>query len=349
MKGTRIQPDELRRTQAAAPAACRITSLISAGHRTHRKVGHKNSVSRYHLDLYARCWRLSQDLKSRSYKPVPGELHEVWEPKYRMTVSAKYCDRVPQSAFITNVFYPEVVSRLSEANCACIKGRGSDYARNCFKTILRNADPGDWCVKADMRNYFGTIDHQILIDSVGQLLTDDWSRWFYETTIANARNPVGIDLGSEVYQLSAAAYMDRIDRRLDDGHYLRYQDDLVYVGPKDRCKEVLEIIREEAALLRLELHPRKTYIQPIRQPVSFLGFTFLRHPTGRVTLKRRRDKLARERRKLKRMKDAGIPLDRIAEHYQAARAAISKGARSDLYAMDQFYKSLFGGVENVEH
>lgn len=69
--------------------------------------------------------------------------------------------------------------------------------------------------------------------------------------------------------------------------------------------------------------------------------TLLRHPTGRITLKRLRDKLRNEKRKLKRMKKKGIPIERIEEHYRCFRANMKKGSRSDLRKLDHYYKELF--------
>ena len=319
-------------------SVCGITPLLSAETRTHRRVGYKNSVSRFHMMTMSKCNAISNALLDGTYKPQKGERHEVFEPKYRITVSTKYADRVPQSSFVTNYFYPKVTPNLIQSNCACMKGRGVDYARSIFKEILRNANENDCCLKTDWHGFFASICHEDLKNELSPFFFDEWARWYFSLTVDNSSCPVGIDLGSEVFQLSATSFPHRMDRLIDDGSYVRYQDDSVYVGTLERCKEVLQIIRSESDRLHLQLSERKTFIQPISRPIHFLGFSYLRKPTGRVTVKRLPDKIRHERRKLRRMEKLGVPDDRMNAHWTAVRACLIKGSRSDLHKMDKFYE-----------
>lgn len=331
--------------EATAFAVCGLNPMLRGEKRAHRGVGYKNSVSRFHLLAMSRCYRESVKLINMTYKPERGETHEIFEPKYRITVSSKYCDRVPQAAFVVEYFYPHVIPNLIHNNFACIKGRGVDDARKTFKRILSEADPDDYCVKADMRKYFASIDHEKLYEELFPFMPDEWARWFFRTTVENTGRSVGLDLGSEVYQLAATSFLNRLDHRLNDGKYIRYQDDLIYTGTKERCLEVLTIIHEETARLGIEVSEKKTYIQPIMRPVSFLGFTFWKHENGRVTTKRIFEKIRRERRKLRRMKQKGVPLERVEEHYRSVRSAMRFGSRSDLMQLDRFFNDLFGGTK----
>lgn len=332
-------------TEARAKV-CGINEMIEAAERTHRRVGHKDSVSRFHLLKMSNCNKICNALLEDTYRPVKGEKLEVFTPKYRIVTSAKYCDRVPQSSFITNYFYPVVIPHLSPTNCACIKGKGVDFARDKFKQILRETDVGDYCAKADMKSYFASIQHERLYNEIYEYITDDWAQHFFEMTIENASNPVGLDLGSEVYQLSATSFLNRLDHILDNGRYLRYQDDLVLVGNKSECLAALQTIRTEAERLGLTVSEKKTYIQPITRPIKFLGYSWLKHPDGHVTVKRLKERLREERRRLKRMKNKGVPLERVKEHYQCVRAGLKKGTRSDLHKMDKYFNDLFGGEDN---
>ena len=346
MKGTRILPEG--ETEAAAPmAVCGLNALLQGEARAHRNVGYKNSVSRFHMLTMSKCNELRHELISRTYRPQKGEIHEVFEPKHRITVSAKYRDRVPQASFITNYFYPNVVPNLIDANYACLKGRGVDKARKHFKDILREADMDDWCLKTDMANYFASIDHDILMREIGRFMPDPWARWFFEMTLQNTAQPVGVDLGSEVYQLSGTSFPNSLDHLADDGHYIRYQDDIIYIGSKDRCRETLETIRKEAARLKLTLSEKKTFIQPVKRPVKFLGYSFLKKPTGRVTMKRLPEKVRKERRKLRRMKNKGVPIERANEHYRSVRESLKRGSRSCLTKTDKYYRELFKEDKNV--
>ena len=328
----------------ARESVCGLNALLKAEERAHRGVGYKNSVSRFHMLALSRCAELSNELSNGEYRPAKGERHEVWEPKYRVVSSSKYLDRVPQASFSVNYFYKKIVPHLIENNYACIKGRGVDLAREKLKEILRSASEDDWCLKADMKNYLASIRHEALYGELGEYIADPWAMEYFRQTVENATAPDGLDLGSEIYQLSATSFLNRLDHMLDDGKYIRFQDDLLYVGAKPDCVRALRIIREEAARLGLVLAEKKTYMQPVRNPIRFLGFTFWRHETGRVTLKRLPEKLRHERRKLRRMRNKGIPADRVRTHYMSVRAGLRKGSRSDLYKMDRYAKALFGEI-----
>lgn len=322
---------------------CALNAMIEASERTHRRVGHKDSVSRFHLLKMSNCNKICNELLNDTYVPVVGEKLEIFSPKYRIVTSSKYKDRVPQSSFVTNYFYPTVIPNTIPGNCACIKGRGVDRARQLFKEMLRRADITDFCVKADMSGYFASIVHENLYAEMYEYIKDAWARHFYELTVENTGSPVGLDLGSEVYQLSATCFPNKLDHKLQNNEYVRYQDDLIIVGAKEECINGLHIIREEAERLGLKISEKKTYIQPVTRPIKFLGYSYLKHPDGRVTVKRLRDKIRDEKRRLKRMKKKGIPLERVKQHYQSVRAGLKKGSRSDLHKMDRYYESLFGG------
>lgn len=338
------RPAERRIEATAQAAVCGLNPLLLGECRAHRRVGYKNSVSSFHLLTMSKCYKLKRGLMHGTYRPQRGETHEVYEPKYRVTVSSKYPDRVVQAAFVVNYFYQHVIPRLIKNNFACIKGRGVDAAREALKDILRHASMDDWALKADMQNYFASIVHAALYGEICPMLPDAWARAYYAQTVENTGAPVGLDLGSEVYQLSATSLLNRLDHALDSGKYVRYQDDLLFVGSKAECQRALEIIKTEAARLRLTVHPHKTYVQPIARPVAFLGFTYLRHESGRVTAKRLPDKIRHERRKLRHMLRKGVPMARVRAHWQSARECLKKGARGDLCKMDHFTDELFGGM-----
>ena len=123
--------------------------------------------------------------------------------------------------------------------------------------------------------------------------------------------------------------------------YDRYMDDFRFIGSLENCKEALAVIRKWAGDMNLKISEKKTFIQKLDKPVAFLGFTYLLHENGRVTVKRIRSKTNREKRRLRRMKEKGVPLERVADHYQCVRAVYKKGTRSSMMRMDKYYNSLF--------
>lgn len=184
---------------------------------------------------------------------------------------------------------------------------------------------------------------------MSEYINDIWAMEYYQDVINSNEQEVGITLGSEINQLSAVAFLNKLDHMLDDGNYERYMDDFVYVGTKEECEEVLKIIEKVTSSLGLTLSKKKTYIQPLKQPVKFLGFTYLLHDTGKVTMKRCKDKLNNEKRKLRLMKKKDIPFDKIMEHYTCVRAVMKKGSRSGVVKLDRYFHNLFAEeIENMK-
>lgn len=132
--------------------------------------------------------------------------------------------------------------------------------------------------------------------------------------------------------------MNRLDHLLDKDKYIRYMDDIIYIGSKSDCINALNLIKLESDRLNLKLSKNKTYIQSISKPIKFLGFMFLLKPTKRVTLKRIKLKLNNEKRRLRKMKRKGIPTARLIEHYQSVRACMKKGSRSGVVKLDRYFK-----------
>ena len=326
---------------------CNLSALMSAEERCHRGVGYKNSVSRYHMLALSKNYDTLQELINGKYKTQKGDSFEIFEPKHRTVTSTKYKDRIPQTSFVLNYIYPKVISKLIDNNFSCIKDRGVDAAREEFKRILRLHTPNDYVLKADLKGYFESIDHEKLFEVMSEYINDIWAMEYYQDVINSNEQEIGITLGSEINQLSAVAFLNKLDHMLDDGDYERYMDDFVYVGTKNECEEVLKIIEKITSSLGLTLSKKKTYIQPLKQPVKFLGFTFLLHDTGKVTMKRCKDKLNNEKRKLRRMKKKNIPFDKIMEHYTCVRAVMKKGSRSGVVKLDRYFNNLF--AEEIGH
>ena len=336
-----VYPGESQTETAVQETVCNFSNLLLAEHRCHRSVGYKNSVSRFHMYVLSKTYELHRSLMNGSYHTQKGEKFEIFDPKYRIVTSTKYIDRIPQASFVVNFMYVDVIPNLISNNFACIKGKGVDNARETFKNILRNARMNDYCLCADLKGYFDSISHEDLLKEMNRYISDTWAFGYYADVVNSNGQLTGIGLGSEINQLSAVSFLNELDHLLDNGSYERYMDDFRYIGTKSECEQVLKLIEEECTRLHLTLSKNKTYIQPIKNPIKFLGFTFLKHPTGKITLKRIKSKLNNEKRKLRRMKNSKVAFRQVLEHYKCVRAAMNKGSRSGVVKLDRYFNKLF--------
>jgi len=92
-----------------------------------------------------------------------------------------------------------------------------------------------------------------------------------------ARPDTGLPIGNLTSQLFGNVYLDDFDHfikhKLNCSYYGRYVDDVVIVHPdKEYLKSIIPIIKKYLHdELFLELHPKKIYLQPDQNGVSFLG------------------------------------------------------------------------------
>ncbi len=325
---------------------CSFSKLLEAEHRCHRRVGFKNSVSRFDLNLLTKIFELREELINESYKLRKGDTFEIYEPKHRIITTTRFRDRIPQASFVVNYMYPRIVSHHTAANCACVKNKGVDYARNMFKEYIRNSDYNtEYCVVSDFKSYFASINHKILFDELSKFFDERWSFQYFKQVINSNNQELGIDLGNEVNQITASSFFNTLDHIFENERYIRYMDDIRFIGSKAECKLALEIIEEEASRLGISLSKNKTYIQKISKPIKFLGFSYLLHPTQRITTKRLKTKLTREKRKLRRMKKLNVPMERIQVHYDTVRSVMKKGTRSSMIKLDTYFNNLFFKTE----
>lgn len=336
-----VYPGESQTETTVQTTVCNYSNLLLAEQRCHRSVGYKNSVSRFHMHVLSKTYELHRSLMNRTYHTQKGKQFKIYDPKYRIVTSTKYIDRIPQASFVVNFMYKDIIPGLIANNYACIKGKGVDNARKALKDILRETRMDDYCLCADLKGYFDSISHKALLDEMSQYLRDTWTAGYYTDVINSNDQQTGIDLGSEINQLSAVAFLNRLDHQLNNGSYVRYMDDIRFTGTKDECRQALKLIENECIRLRLRLSKNKTYIQPVKSPIRFLGFTFLKHHTGKITLKRIRSKLNNEKRKLRRMKESKVAFKQVLEHYRCVRTAMKKGNRSGVVKLDRYFNRLF--------
>ena len=111
----------------------------------------------------------------------------------------------------------------------------------------------------------------------------------------------------------------------------------------------------------MEINTSKTEIQPITEPILFLGFKYRLTESGKVVILADPRKIKHERKKLKRMaahvlegkpirkKKREIYLSKhdMDAHFKAYKATIRFGnSRKLIYNLNRFYESLWKGQNN---
>ena len=274
----------------------------------------KKDVILFELELSKNLWDLYDALSSQTYSPCAYQKFYVFEPKKREIQALPYKDRVVQHVLADHYLYPLLTSKLIYDNGACQKGKGTDFSLNrltsFFTDFYKKSHLNGYILKADIRKYFPSIQHDVLKQKLNRIVEDkDILQLLFRIIDSYENTPGrGLPMGNQTSQLFALYYMDSLDRlckeKLRLKFYVRYMDDIVILHPDKifliTCLEMMrQYVQDE---LKLEFN-EKTHIFPLKNGVDFLGFHFYMTDTGKVIRKLRdtsKKKFKHRLRKLKR-------------------------------------------------
>jgi RNA-directed DNA polymerase len=228
--------------------------------------------------------RLQQELKEDTYQPQPVRQHPI--PKrdkpgeYRLLGIPTIYDRVCQQALL-NRLEPIFEPVFDDASFGYRRGRSTkDALRKIWKEIVGGSE---WIVDADLRNFFGSVDHEKLLTLVAQRVADGRVLRLIEAMLKAGSygkgqlfpSERGTPQGGVVSPTLSNILLTPFDRemRLRGYQLTRYADDWVIT-----CKSAAEArAAVEAAgrilkQLGVELHPQKTRIVHAQDGFEFLGY-----------------------------------------------------------------------------
>src|SRR6202167_1767278 len=131
------------------------------------------TLEAFEAQLNQQLERLQGELKEDSYQPLPVRQHPI--PKagspgeYRMLGIPAIYDRVCQQALL-NRLEPIFEPIFDDASFGYRRGRSTkDALRKVWKEIQSGSE---WIVDADLRDFFGSVDHAKLLTLVAQRTAD---------------------------------------------------------------------------------------------------------------------------------------------------------------------------------
>lgn len=156
------------------------------------------------IALFSNLVKLSKELSEKIYKLGEYRKFYIYEPKERLIEALPYKDRVVIRCFCNNVIIPKIEKRLIYDNIACRKGKGTLFGINRLKTFLRmeyqkNSDNEVHYLKCDIRKYFPSINHNILLKKLRKIGFSKDEMWFVEKLIDEQpeKTGVGLALGNQ--------------------------------------------------------------------------------------------------------------------------------------------------------
>lgn len=336
---------------------CSFENLYKAMQVAKKDIMWKDSTAGFVKNGISNCYKLHEELMNNTYKLSGYSVFEVHEKKTRIIVSTRIRDRVVQHSICDNYFYDQLTRGFIYDNCACLKGKGTDFARDRLKCHLqrfyRKYGLNGYVLKVDIHDYFGSTLHSVAKRAVDKRIPDEWVKSMVFDVIdsfTNISEDRGMGLGSQITQLVQLAVLDDLDHEIKERfrikYYVRYMDDFILIHEdKEHLQYCLSIIEERLSELSLGLNTKKTNIQPICHGINFLGFNYKLNKNGKVRMKLQTGKISKERRKLKKLAQT-IDRDSFCECYQSWRSFAAKGnSYWVLSDMDDYYRQLLESYE----
>ena len=321
----------------------------------------KAGTAQYEANALAATERLSFILLNKKYVPSKFETFYVHEPKKRLVQAPAFVDKVVQHALVDEILYNAITRSFIRDSHASQIGKGMHVGQDRLKhhmqdyfrkrkghdeAVRRAAglpprpqsewDYADgWILKADVRKFFASIDHDIVKRKLRAKVEDDR---LYDLMCTYIDSTDGLPLGYQTSQLLALMYLDEFDHwvkeRLGIKYYGRYMDDFYLIH---ESREHLQHCRREIeaylAGLKLELN-EKTHIFPLRNGIDFLGFHSYLTETGKVIRKLRRSSVKRMDGRIKRwaheLMEGKITKAQVWASYQAWDAHAAHGDTRNL-------------------
>lgn len=314
----------------------------------------KPSVSHFVLNEVEELTKLTNQLADDSYKPRKPKPVKITYPKPRDGLSIAFRDRVYQRSLNDNAVYPALTKSFVYDNCACQKGKGTDFARERLRRHLRKyfAHYGydGYVLQIDIKGYYPHMRHDVAKAAFKRALPPDVYEMAVKVLDGQYAGDVGYNPGSQMVQIAGISALDRLDHyikeRLHAKYYLRYMDDFLIIHhDKATLEFYLCEIKQQLRDLGFSISEKKTTIKPIKHKFRWLGFDWHLTITGKIIASVDPVRVKHERRKLKRLArlatEGKISRDKVAECYASWRNHASKGNSFRLLQrMDEFYNSL---------
>jgi len=353
----------LKRHKNLYDDVCDFENLLLSARKAQQGKRGNPRVQTFNHRIETELLTLQEELQAQTYRPGAYRTFTINDPKTRMISAAPFRDRVVHHA-LCNIVEPIFERVFIHDSYACRKGKGTHAAVDRFTQFMHS---NEYVLKCDIKKYFASIDHEILKQLIRRKIGCPRTLWLIDLIIDHS-NPQefvddyfpsdnlftpssrrkGLPLGNQTSQFFANIYLDPLDHfvkeKLGCRAFIRYVDDFVVLEQDiSRMWEVHRAI--EAFLherLRLNLHPRKQFVTPVRVGIDFLGYRVF--PAHRLLRRSSGYRFARRLRTMQQQYRSGVlspasVQQRIASWVGHAKHADTYGLRTALFSQAVFCRA----------
>ena len=261
-------------------------------------VNWKASTQRYKANAIVHVASTHKQLQEGKYRSKGFYEFDIMERgKPRHIQSVHINERVVQKCFCDYSLVKVLSNSFIYDNGASLKNKGVDFSMNRLREHLHRyyreyGTNKGYVLQFDFSKYFERIVQSHLFEQLDKKFDDAKIRNLLHHFI-DMFGDCGLGLGSQVSQICALLYPNKIDHickeKLHIKYYGRYMDDGYLIHPdKEYLKYCLTVIQQLCDELGIQLNVKKTQITRIDKPFIFLKHRFCLTATGKIICKPRK-------------------------------------------------------------
>lgn len=176
------------------------------------------------------------------------------------------------------------LKKIGTYQCASLKNKGQIYGKTAIeKWIRRNPKECKWIYKCDIKKYYPSVDHNLIMAKLERDIKNDTVIYLLRKLIGSYKT--GLCIGSYLCQYLANYYLSYLYHYLDGfqsiSHKLFYMDDIIIFSPnKRKLKNVIEkmrkFLKEE---LGLNIKHNELLFKLDSRPIDMMGYKIYTYKT----------------------------------------------------------------------
>jgi RNA-directed DNA polymerase len=298
-----INPTGAKKVHSLIDKVYRQENLLTAWERVKENRGSggvdRQSVAGFEAQHGEQLGRMREELRGDRYQPQP--VRQVPIPKagkpgeYRVLGIPTVYDRVCQQALLQRL-EPIFEPVFDDANYGYRRGRST---KDALAKVWREIKGGrEWIVDADLKDFFGSVDHEKLLTLVAQRVSDGRVLRLLRSMLTAGSygqgrlfpTERGTPQGGVISPLLSNILLTPFDQEMRRKGYqlTRYADDWVITCKSaGEARAAIAAARKVLQALGVELHPQKTRIVHVALGFEFLGYKIkrgkqLRLPSSKI-------------------------------------------------------------------
>lgn len=252
-----------------------LNNLYLAFYKAQKGKQNNPEVIVYKQNLYNNLRNLQNQIETGNIEIGNYKYFTIYEPKKRLICAASFPERVLHHA-IMNICHPYFENQLIPETYATRIAKGTYKAIEKAKYYSKH---NKYYLKLDIRKYFDSISHEILLQKLRTIFKDPVLLLIFEKIIKSYHKSIknsALPIGNLTSQYFANFYLAKFDRyikqELQIKPYVRYMDDiLIWHNEEQELSKILDKV-EIFLQNKLNLTLKIKQINTCRHGINFLSY-----------------------------------------------------------------------------